>query len=380
MINEIEIVGSKILLVDDIADNIKLLGSFLKNDFKLAVANNGEQAITVARKFKPDLTLMDINMPLLNGFDSTKKILEDESIPKHPIIFTTALSDVNDVIKGFEVGAVDYVLKPIDLKVLEKRIHLHLKLKKYQELTLEKNKQLEKLVKTKDKFFSIVSHDLKSPFAGLKNLTEMMKDNYSLFSPEEIQDNIYKLHDSISNVYSFVENLLDWARTQTDKMQFHPQKLQLKEQIEELVDLYGYNCQEKEIEVNIVSEASGLAFTDKDFFHTIFRNLFANAIKFSHLGSKIIIKISEVEDDFFSIAISDEGVGIAEESLNRLFDIASHKLERGTANEKGTGLGLIITKELVEKQGGKIVVESALGKGSTFSFTVPMHSDKLTKN
>jgi signal transduction histidine kinase len=377
MINEINIKGSKILIVDDISENIKLLGTYLKSKYKIAVASNGEQALEAAIKFQPDLTLMDINMPILNGYEATEKLMNNSSIAPHPVIFTTALSDVSNVLKGFEVGGVDYVLKPFDLKILEKRIELHLKLKKYQELITRKNKELEVLLNTKNKFFSIVSHDLKSPFGGLLNLTEMMKNDYELFSKEEIKENISGLHKSIAHVYSFVENLLDWARTQTNKIQFNPSKLDLGLQIEELIELYKNNYDSKDIKVVLKIDSKGLAFSDRDIFHTIFRNIFSNAIKFSYKGSEIEILLSDFDNDKFLISVKDSGIGISEENLQKLFDLENHKLERGTDNEKGTGLGLLITKEMVEKQGGEVSIESNLREGSTVSFTVPKYKEKL---
>lgn len=379
MSDSIDIKKSKILIVDDLPENIKLLGAFLKKDFKIAVASNGKQAVETSKKFKPDLTLMDINMPVMDGFEATEKIIADSNIPDHPIIFTTALNDVKDVIKGFEFGAVDYVTKPFELKILEKRIRLHLKLQRSQKIIEDKNSELRELVKMKDKFFSIVSHDLRGPFGGLLNMTEMMIENFDFFDHKEIKENLTGMFKSVDQLHSFVEKLLDWARMQTNRMNFTPIKMNLTKILNGIILLFENNLKAKNIELKFQCPENVTVYTDENMINTIIRNLLSNAIKFTHHNGNISIIVDETTDKY-SISISDTGIGISKENIDKLFNIDQHHLQRGTNNEKGTGLGLLITKEMVEKQGGNIEVSSEVAKGSVFTFTVPKYSEKLTGN
>lgn len=370
MINEINLENSKLLIVDDSQENIKLLGSYFSKKYKIAIAYDGQQAIEIAKDFQPDITLMDINMPNMNGIEATEKILSNDDIKKHPIIFTTALDDIETTVNGFEAGGVDYVIKPFELKNLEKRLENHLQISKMIDLLKQKNNELDELNRTKDKFFSIIAHNLKSPFAGLMNLTDLFIEEFDRIPTDQIRKSLIDMGKSLKGVYKLMENLLDWARLQKGQVDYNPASLNIKEVIEDIIFILSNSAKKKKITVSFNYDGELIGFTDYHVFHTIFRNLLSNAIKFTYENGTIKVFIEDLGSDL-KISIKDDGMGIKDEIKEKLFKIDTHNTSLGTNKEKGTGLGLILVKEFVDLQNGTISFESEIGKGTTFSFTVP---------
>jgi PAS domain S-box-containing protein len=236
---------------------------------------------------------------------------------------------------------------------------------------LERNaKELSELNANKDKLFSIVAHDLRSPFSALLGFSEFMTHNIDELSSDEIKDFSNRIHSSLKKVLKLVENLLEWARLQSGKFEFTPTGFDICELIQEVIDINQVNAARKNIDVNYYNSEPVNAFADKNSIETVLRNLLSNAIKFSNQESKIDINLNS-NSTHIEVSVKDYGVGISSEDVNRLFKIDSNYTTPGTAKEKGTGLGLILCKEFVEKNGGRIWVESHPGKGSTFKFTVP---------
>ena len=237
----------------------------------------------------------------------------------------------------------------------------------------KKNLELNEVNQTKDKFFSILAHDLKNPFAVLINYTSMLKDEYHILSDEDKIDMISKTNSVSNNSFQLLENLLTWARTQTGSITINNTIVDLKSTVLEVITLFNDIANHKKIELNISLEDNLAIVSDEDMLRTIFRNLISNAIKFSFSNSKIDIVLKK-EGNTIVFKVKDYGTGMCEETKNGLFRIDVSVSKQGTNREKGTGLGLIMTNEFIQKINGRILVESELNNGSTFSVVLPKNN------
>jgi signal transduction histidine kinase len=244
--------------------------------------------------------------------------------------------------------------------------------KKKQQETLIKihNEQLKELNATKDKFFSLIAHDLKSPFNSIIGFSELLTNHLNDYNPEKIIEFANLIRLSSRHAYELLKNLLEWARTQTGRIAYRPGKLYLKPLIEEVIESLQSNAFEKNIKVLPVITNNPIAEGDRYMIGSVLRNLISNAIKFTHKNGIIRIKTITLNDEI-QVSIIDPGVGIKPEIIQKLFKISEQASTSGTNNEKGTGLGLIICKDFIDKHGGRIWVESQPGKGSVFHFTLP---------
>jgi signal transduction histidine kinase len=231
-------------------------------------------------------------------------------------------------------------------------------------------KLLEELNTTKDKFFSIISHDLKSPFNTILGFTDLLIDNFREYNPAETLECLEIIKSSSEHASQLLENLLLWAYAQTGRIEFSPLLLHLKEIVQENIDFVKGLALKKRIQILSLIDEDCLLQADRNMTNTIFRNLLTNAIKFTNPEGQIIVTASNI-GLFTEVTVQDNGTGIPEENIDRLFGLGQKYYRKGTADEKGTGLGLILCKEFVEKHGGTIWVESELGKGSQFKFTLP---------
>lgn len=228
---------------------------------------------------------------------------------------------------------------------------------------------------TKDKFFSIIAHDLKNPFNTLLGFSDMLSEDYYEMSDEERLEYVSFIKRTSEGTLSLLQNLLQWSRSQTGRISYNPENINIPTLIQNVIDLIGQNAELKNITVKNGLTQPMLAFTDKDMINTVVRNLFTNAIKFTPKGGEISITAYQ-SNSHMEVRIKDTGVGMDERTMDSLFQIDKSCSSPGTEGEKGTGLGLILCKEFIERNGGKIWVESEIGKGSTFIFTLPRPSHK----
>jgi len=241
---------------------------------------------------------------------------------------------------------------------------------KAEKTLIESEQRLQELNSTKDKFFSIIAHDLKNPFNDLMGFTQLLSMNIDKYDKNKIDSFIKIIHQSSKLAYNLLENLLDWSRTQTGNLNFSPEEITIKELIIENINLLESTAANKNITIYPEFDYELSVYADKNMARTVIRNLISNAIKYTYQGGFIKISINK-KGKFCEINISDNGIGISEENIPKLFKIDESYTTVGTEREKGTGLGLILCKEFVEKNGGIIKVKSELGKGSTFSFNLP---------
>jgi len=236
----------------------------------------------------------------------------------------------------------------------------------------QKNKELNNLNATKDKFFSIIAHDLKSPFNSLLGFSEMLSLHAETQNTEQVIEYSNIIHNSTKKLFNLVENLLQWSKAQLGTIKYSPEQTDVYLLANNIISLLRLNAEEKDIVISSKMSRDLVGWVDENLFNTVLRNLLANAIKFSRVGS--MIQVTGVnEGDMMRISVADTGVGIRRENLEKLFAIGTNISTKGTFNEKGTGLGLILCKEFVEINKGTIWAESEYGNGSTFHFTVPVY-------
>ncbi|MDA3861176.1 MAG: PAS domain S-box protein [Melioribacteraceae bacterium] len=246
--------------------------------------------------------------------------------------------------------------------------------KKWEKDILKIQKELKKEITNKDKFFSIISHDLKAPFGALLGISQLLEESYDEMKNDERKEMIHVARNSAQNIFSLLEGLLEWSRASTGKMDFSPAIVKLDEVLADVVQVLKQNAKNKNINILVNVNKKASAFADEKMIKTIIRNLLNNAIKFTPNEGEISIS-SRKTNGKLEVSVTDNGIGITKEDIKKLFRIDVQYTTVGTSNESGTGVGLILCKELVEKNNGKIWVKSELGKGSSFKFTLPIESE-----
>ncbi len=553
--------GYTILIVDDNPTNLGVFVDYLEeHGFTTLVARNGESGLRRARYVQPDIILLDVMMPDIDGFETCRRLKANEITQDIPVIFMTALADAEDKVKGFEVGAVDYVTKPLEQKEVLARVTTHLRLRdltrslKKQNLRLETSNQvgqqatsildldelltavvesiqskfeyyfvgiwllteqkeavtlqsgtghdeswllgqnlcfplassnniivwvcqteqpylagdvstdarppalktlpetrselaiplhvgqemvgvldihsdqvaafepedktvlqtlanqiaiaihnarlyelekelrgmeterareLAELNASKDQFYAIVSQDLRSPFNALLGNAELMLVNMDQLTQQEIQKMAQRTYSSAEAVYNSVETLLTWSSMQRKHMDYQPDEINLRELAHKTLEAWRETAIRKNIELSSTIDQDIFICADENMLETVIRNLMANAFKFTRSGSWVTLSARPANSSaagrgheptsspkFIEVSIADMGAGISEEDMGQLFKIDMQRAASGTGKEKGAGLGLIMCKEMVELNGGKIWIESELGIGTTVSFTV----------
>jgi len=273
---------------------------------------------------------------------------------------------------SFQKRKANTILRKKKLQIEETNKELTLQKEEIQKVVFE----LEKANKTKDKFFSIIAHDLKSPFNSLLGFSDLLLKNHKIIDEKERETFIKIINESSLKTFKLLENLLTWARSQTGKIAFSKEIINVSDLITETVTLLEEPARKKEIKLVLDDEKDLLVNADKNMIDTVIRNLVSNAIKFTPKGGVIIVNSQTVTDEnnqlFAEISVKDSGVGIPLEIQSKLFKITENVTTKGTEQETGTGLGLILCKEFIEKHTGKIWVESEIDKGSKFSFRIPI--------
>ncbi len=245
----------------------------------------------------------------------------------------------------------------------------------------EKENQLNEAIATKDKFFSIIAHDLKGPFGVLLGLIDILLEDHQKYDKEELDKIISVVDKSANSTFNLLENLLTWAQSQTGQIKFSPEKLYLNIVLFEAQSCLQQQAQNKNIQILEIVSDDEIVYADKNMITTVIRNLISNAIKFTNKNGSIVFEAKkQKENDFLEISVTDTGVGIPKDIIKDLFSVDRKYSTEGTENETGTGLGLILCKDFVEKHGGKIWIESVFGKGSSFKFTIPINKIQSDNN
>ncbi len=363
----------KILIVDDVVSNVLLLKILLTNEkFQVCTANCGNMCIEQAKAEKPDLILLDVMMPDISGFDTAVILKKDPELKDIPIIFLTALNSPADLVKGFQVGANDFLSKPFNKEELVVRVMHQIALVAAKRLIEKQNRELLATINNRDKMYSVIAHDLRSPMASIRMVLNLA---VAAISPDVVGQEIFDLIDKANkeseDVHDLLDNLLKWTKSQTGRLSVVMQDLDLNDIIPGVVDIFEMIAATKKIKLSYTG-GSTIVRADNDMLKTIVRNFMSNAVKFSPEDSSIEITVTS-DADFAKISVRDHGVGIAADRLGSIF----HKGETtyGTGGEEGSGLGLQLCQDFARKIGGDVMVESVEGEGSTFSVFVPLKKD-----
>jgi len=362
----------KILIVDDVVSNVLLLKILLTNEkFQICTASNGRECVEKTKSERPDLILLDVMMPDLNGFDTAVILKNDPETANVPIIFLTALNTPSDLVQGFKVGASDFLTKPFNKEELIVRVMQQISLVAARRIIMEQNEELRHTISNRDKMYSVIAHDLRSPMASIRMVLNLF---VSAVSPDMIGRELYDLIDKANReseeTHSLLDNLLKWTKSQTGRLNVVYQDFEINDVVLGVVDIFVIIAETKHIRLNCNLGTENLkVHADTDMLNTVIRNFLSNAIKFSNENSTIDITV-ERSGDFARISVRDHGVGISEDRLASLF--CSGTTTYGTKNEEGSGLGLQLCKDFAVKNGGDVEVESVHGEGSTFSVLVPL--------
>jgi two-component system, sensor histidine kinase and response regulator len=354
-----------VLIVDDMAKNIQLAAKFLTNEgYNLFFAQSGEAAMKQINNRPFDLILLDVMMPLMDGFEVCRKIKENERTKNVPIIFLTARTDDEAIKKGFALGGVDYITKPFNPVELVARVKTHIKLRL-------REKELNELNTTKDTLLSIISHDLKTPFFNIMGLGELLLASYHEYDDEMKKELILNMVESSRISHNLLDNLLNWIRVQTGKIKYNPEDVRIESAFKEVIDLLHGQLKNKNLNFTVDIPQDTLVCADVNMLQTIFRNLMTNAIKYTPRGGSIAVQVRR-QGSVAIVEVIDSGIGIPEEKREKLFIPSGNSSTPGTEKEPGSGFGLILIKEFVELNKGILSVESEVEKGTTFRFTLPV--------
>ena len=365
----------KILAVDDIPTNTLLLQMMLvQTGSKVLTAQNAEEAMNQIKKENPDLILLDVLMPGTDGFALAKQLKEDPEHMNIPIIFLTALNSSNDIVKGFQLGANDYVTKPFNKEELLVRVGHQLSLLEARR-TIERQKaELEQTIAGRDALYSVIAHDLRMPMSNMKmilNVLAIQLKEENMIRPE-ILESIQNANEISEHLFRLLDNLLKWTKSQLGKLNPITQPFFLAELTEAEVETASILAAQKNISIRFESIATEETEVevDIDMIKTVMRNLVSNAIKFSYPESEIDIIVTR-ENDEVIYKVIDRGCGISVEDQSKLLDAASHYTTYGTENEPGSGLGLMLAENFLKLNNGRLFFQSKEKEGSTFGFALP---------
>ncbi|MDH6535284.1 hybrid sensor histidine kinase/response regulator [Parabacteroides sp. 52] len=358
----------KVLIVDDVPTNVMLVQAILKKEgYTILTADNGAKALTLAKEQHPNLVLLDIMMPEMDGYEVLQHLKSNPETNDIPVIIMSALSDMQSIVKGYQLGAIEYVTKPFQREELLKRVS-----HRFELFSIKRIKQeLENTIESRDTLYSVVAHDLRSPLGSLKmmiNAILLMVDKRTV--GEEVYDMLQMINKTSEEIYLLLDNLLKWAKNRLKRQSIYKQQIDVNSIISSTADIYTSMAQQKG--VSLIQEGLECKLegeVDIDMLKTIVRNLISNAIKFSFTGGTITIS-SRTEGDYIIVSIKDTGKGIKAEDQNKLLKQNTHFTTYGTDNEKGSGLGLMLIKDFIELHRGKLWFESEEGKGSTFFFSI----------
>lgn len=364
----------KVLIVDDVISNVLLLKVLLTNEkFDTIMAENGEQALKMIEEEHPDLVLLDVMMPDMSGFEVAEKMKQNPEMADIPIIFLTALNATEDIVKGFKVGGNDFISKPFNKEELIIRVTHQISLVAAKRIINKQTEELRKTIMGRDKLYSVIAHDLRSPIGSIKMVLNML----ILRLPGDlIGADLYELltmaNQTTEEVFSLLDNLLKWTKSQTGKLKVVPQEIDVVKVAEGAAEVFGMVAELKKIRIKADLPADAIPVrADVDMIKTVIRNLLSNAVKFSHEGSEVVISLRK-EGEMAVVSVEDRGCGIDEENQKKLLHTGTHFSTFGTNNEEGAGLGLLLCQDFVTKNGGELWFTSKKGKGSMFSFSVPL--------
>lgn len=363
----------KILVVDDVVSNVMLLKALLKTQkYQVVTANDGMQALEKVASELPDLILLDVMMPGLNGFDVSQKLQASPEYHHIPIIFLTGLNTHEDIVKGFQLGANDFITKPFNKNELMIRISHQISLLEAKRIILKQTEELRATIVGRDKLYSVIAHDLRGPLGTIKMVLNLILNT---IDSKVVGDNVFEMltiaNQTTEDVFTLLDNLLKWTKSQLGRLNLAIQDTDITYILRDSIEVFKTTAEVKKISILFEQEDPQMVLIDTDMIKTVLRNLISNAIKFSNNDTTIKLSIDSEDPDFVVINVKDGGCGIKAEDQQKLLHPDTHYSSFGTNNEEGSGLGLLLCNDFVNKHGGKLWFESKEGEGSTFSFSIP---------
>ena len=368
----------KISLINKFAE--KLLGinaSEMKDESFFNIIHNEEQIERAQKYYIKLVTGQTTKFPhkivnIKNGEKETQLrlyftlIKEDDGKIENVLAIGLDVTDKNRTKEELKLTTEEIIKLKHDIEKKNKE------LKRQNRLLREKEINLSHEIDNKNKFFSIIAHDIRSPFTALLGLSGLLESNVDQLTQDDIVEISHGINNQAKHIFSLLENLLQWARTQMKQISYNPTMVDLKNSILQAAVVFEPSAAEKEIDFIIDENISGEVYADDKILDTILRNLLSNAVKFTPPGGSIEISVQE-KINYFEISVKDTGVGIPRENINKLFDFSQHYSTLGTNKEKGSGLGLVLVKDFVEKMNGRLTITSKLGEGTTISFLAPKY-------
>jgi len=350
----------KVLAIDDEPMTTRMLARIFKNEYTLATANSGEDALKIVPQFRPDLILLDILMPVMNGYDVCKKIRADKRFNMTKIILISGKSSIEERLEGYAAGADDFIIKPFVKEELEAKVKVFLQLKRAEEVD-----------KIKGDLMTLFSHETKTPLSGIIGLSELLKDDTAM--DETVREYAKLIHECGNQLLGFVGKTTFLCELKTG-IEPHYETDSLKKYLTAVVELAKEKAAEKEISISLDIEENTAVPADWKMLKNVFDYLLDNAIKFSPNGDDVRIQ-SQKENGHCLIRVTNQGEGIDPEWKDSIFDeFAIQDIEH---HQKGQGLSLAISKYIVEAHNGSIGVESEKGNGATFTIRLPLEQPQL---
>jgi signal transduction histidine kinase len=372
----------KVLIVDDKPENLFAMNKLLQHlEVVVFQAQSGMEALNLSLAEEFCVAVVDIQMPEMDGYELVELLRSNKMTASLPVIFVSAIySDEYHHRKGYDAGAVDFLSKPLVPEILLSKIKVFIELYQQRQALQKANLTLTQLNADKDKFFSIIAHDLRGPFNALLGNAQLLAASPEYVKPDEFREMSQSIYRSAKAVYQLLDSLLIWAQLQqVGGMQCLPEPIELKSLTEETLAVFEQTAAQKEIVLSSTIPANYWVQADRLMLETIIRNLVGNALKFTPRGGRVTVTGKnglEGQAGWVKMSVQDTGVGMSQANIDRLFRLDSNHSTPGTEKEKGSGLGLIICQEMVERNGGQIWVKSEVGQGTAVEFTVPI-SDVL---
>ena len=321
----------------------------------------------------PDLILLDIMMPEMDGYEVLQHLKNNPETNNIPVIIMSALSDMQSIVKGYQLGATEYVTKPFQREELVKRV-AH----RYELFSIKRIKQeLENTIESRDTLYSVIAHDLRSPLGSLKmmnNAILMMVDKNQV--SDEVYEMLQMMNKTSEEIFQLLDNLLKWAKNRLNKQNIYRQQVDINSIVNSTAEIFIPMATQKGISIMLEGlDKELMGSTDIDMVKTIVRNLISNAVKFSYEKGLITVS-TKTDGDFVVVSVKDSGKGIKKEDRGKLLRSNTHFTSYGTNNEKGSGLGLMLCKDFVEQLGGKLWFDSEEGKGTTFYFSLKVSNQE----
>jgi len=367
----------KILIVDDVLSNILLLKILLSNEkYQIFTAMRGNEALEKIASVQPDLILLDVMMPDMDGFEVTRLVRKmPNPLNEISIIFLTALNGTPEIVKGFQVGGNDFITKPFSKEELIIRINHQIYLVAAKRIIVRQTEELRSIISARDKMYSVIAHDLRSPLGSIKMMLNMLVVSLSQeMIGEDLHEMLNLANKSTEDTFSLLDNLLKWTKSQVGRLNVVYQESDMVSLARGVLDIYDKVGELKQINIELVAPESCDIYGDRDMLKSVLRNLLSNALKFSNQGGKVIVRVIDAvpeEDGKVVVSVEDNGCGMSDEAQEKLLKIETHFSTFGTNNEEGSGLGLLLCQDFVVKNGGRMWFSSILGEGTKFYFSIP---------